>query len=139
MTTVILDTNVVLRFLLADDPRQSPKARALFEAAEAGTVRLYLSHVIFAELVWTLDSFFHFPPAEIGAKLRGLAVHDGIELDELDELLAALDRYARFNVDFPDAYVAALSATRSQTVVTYDKDFRKFKDITVKTPDELKP
>lgn len=137
MTTVILDTNVVLRFLLADDPRQSPQAKALFEHAETGKVRLYLSHVIFAELVWTLDSFFGFPRADIGAKLRGLAIHEGIVVDELDELLAALDRYARFNVDFPDAYVAALAASRSQTVATYDRDFRKFKDITVKTPDEL--
>ena len=48
MKTFVLDTNVALRFLLADDPIQSPKAKELFELAETGRARLYLSHVAIA-------------------------------------------------------------------------------------------
>lgn len=137
MKTFILDANVVLRFLLADDPTQSPKAKELFELAEAGKIRLFLSHVAVAELVWTLDSFFEFPRHEIGTKLRGLVIHDGVVVDDQDVVLDALDRFAGVNADFPDCYAAALALARTQSVTSYDRDFRKFKDISWKTPDEI--
>lgn len=137
MRTFILDTNVILRFLLADDPNQSPKAKELFEMAEAGKIRLFLSHVAVAELVWTLESFFNFPRQEIGTKLRGLVIHDGIAVDNQDLVLDALDRFARVNADFPACYAAALALARKQSVTSYDKDFRKFTDISWKTPDEI--
>ena len=70
MKTFILDTNVTLRFLLADDPNQSPKAKELFELAESGGVRLRLSHVAVAELVWVLGSFFDFARQDEGMQSR---------------------------------------------------------------------
>lgn len=137
MKKFILDINVVLRFLLADDPVQSPKAKSLFQLAEAGKVRLFLSHVALAELVWTLDSFFEFPRQEIGTKLRGLVVHEGIDVEEQDVVLIALDRFAQVNADFPDCYAASLALAHTQSVASYDRDFRKFKDISWQTPDEI--
>lgn len=137
MKTFILDANVVLRFLLADDSNQSPKAKELFELAEAGKIRLLLSHVAVAELVWTLDSFFNFPRQEIGTKLRGLVIHDGVAVDAKDVVLGALDRFAHVNADFPDCYAASLALAHTQPVASYDRDFRKFKDISWKTPDEI--
>lgn len=137
MKTFVLDTNVALRFLLADDPQQSPKAKALFELAEAGTIRLHLSHVGIAELVWVLDSFFDFERAKIGATVRGLILHNGVEVFDLDPLLAALDRFARVNADFPDCYAASVAAATSVAVTSYDRDFRKFPDVTCLAPDEI--
>jgi predicted nucleic-acid-binding protein len=137
MKPFILDTNVALRFLLADDPAQSPKAKGLFELADAGQIRLHLSHVAIAELVWTLDSFFEFPRQDIGTKLRGLVLHDGIRVENQDVVLSALERFGRLTVDFPDCYAASLAAAQSCPVTSYDRDFRKFKDIICKTPDEI--
>ena len=137
MKTFILDTNIVLRFLLADDPGQSPKAKALFELAEGGKVRLHLSHVMIAELVWTLDSFFNFQRQEISTKLRGLVLHNGIQVDDQDVVLGALTRFGLVNADFPDCHAAALAGARSCAVTSYNRDFRKFKDVTRQTPDEI--
>lgn len=137
MRTFILDTNVVLRFLLADDPKQSPKSKALFELAEKGKIKLVLSPVILAELVWTLHSFFEFPRQEIATKLRGLLLHDGIALAELEIALRALDSFGRVNVDFPDCYAAALASANGYPVTSYDRDFRKFPDIECQLPEEI--
>ena len=137
MNMVILDTNVVLRFLLADDAKQSSHAKALFEAAEAGKVGLFLSHVALAELVWTLDSFFNFPRDQIGKTLRGLLIHDGVQVDDRDTALVALDRFSRVNIDFPDCYAAALAIARSGTVCSYDRDFRKFPEVVWQKPEEI--
>jgi predicted nucleic acid-binding protein len=46
MKTYILDTNITLRFLLADEPNQSPKAKELFSLAESGQITLRLTHVL---------------------------------------------------------------------------------------------
>ncbi|MES2697101.1 MAG: PIN domain-containing protein [Verrucomicrobiota bacterium] len=137
MKTYLLDTNVALRFLLADDPQQSPKAKALFALAEAGKIRLRISHIGVAELVWVLHSFFNFERAQIATTLRGLLLHDGVEVDGLDTMLGALDHFGRIKVDFPDCYLATLSANSNSALVSYDRDFRKFSDVTCVTPDEL--
>ena len=137
MKTVILDTNVVLRFVLADHPTHSPKAKKLFELAESGSIRLYLSQVGLAELVWTLTSFFEFSRGQVGTTLRRLVLHDGIDMDEQETALIALELFACVNADYPDCYAVALALTREQCITSYDRDFRKFKDIDWKMPDQI--
>ena len=137
MKTYLLDTNVTLRFLLADEPNQSPKAKELFSLAESGQVALQLTHVAVAELVWVLTSFYDFSHAEVGTRLRGLVLHKGIEIAEVGLILDALERFARVNVDFPDCYAAALAARGATPVTSYDRDFRKFPDVTCHSPDDI--
>ena len=137
MKTYILDANVTLRFLLADEPKQSPKAKELFALAESGQVTLRLTHVAVAELIWVLTSFYDFSHADVGTRLRGLVLHKGIEIAETEIILDALERFARVNVDFPDCYAAALGARGAMPVASYDRDFRKFPDVTCQSPDEI--
>ena len=137
MKTYILDANVTLRFLLADEPNQSPKAKELFALAESGRITLRLTHVAVAELVWVLTSFYDFSHADVGSKLRGLILHKGIEIAEGGLILDTLERFARVNADFPDCYAAALAAQGATPVTSYDRDFRKFPDVTYHSPDDI--
>lgn len=137
MRAYVLDANVALRFLLADDPEQSPKSRLLFAAAEEGKLRLTLTAVTLAELAWVLTSFFGFPRADVGAKLRGLVLHNGIECEERDLALDALDRFGLTKVDFADCHAAAWGVRHQQPVASYDRDFQKFNDVKVLTPEEI--
>ena len=57
METYLLDTNVVLRFLLRDEPRMATAAEALFARAERGEVKLLIDSVILAEVLFVLQSF----------------------------------------------------------------------------------
>lgn len=132
MKTLILDTNVVLRFLLADDLAQSPKTKELFVFAESGRVRLRLTHVAVAELVWVLGSLFNFPRHEVGPKLRGLILYKGVEIDDQDVILGA-----RINTDFSDCYAAAIAARGATPIASYDRDFRRFTDVTCLKPEEI--
>ena len=137
MKTYILDANVTLRFLLADDPKQSPKAKELFALAESGRITLRLTHVAVAELVWVLTSFYDFSNADVGTRLRGLVLHKGIEIAEVGLILDTLERFAGVNVDFPDCYAAALAAGGATPITSYDRDFRKFPDVTCHSPDDI--
>ena len=49
-----LDTNVLVRFLTADDPEQAEAALRLVEIADSTGERLHISNIVLAELVWVL-------------------------------------------------------------------------------------
>jgi predicted nucleic-acid-binding protein len=132
-----LDANVILRFLLADDLGQSPKAKALFELAQAGRLTLFISHVTLAEVSWVLLSYYEFERGRLAQTLRELVLHEGIEVDDSDVLLDAFDRFGTLNVDFIDCYAAALAKARGCIVITNDRDFRKFADVTARRPEEV--
>jgi len=130
-----LDTNVILRFLLADDPKQSPKARAPFALAQTGKVTLCISNVCLAEVTWVLVSFYAFERGKLATILRELVLHDGVEVENEAALLDALDRFGR--VDFVDRYAAALAKHAGCPVVTEDRDFKKFTDIVSRRPADV--
>jgi len=132
-----LDANVILRFLLADDRSQSPKAKALFELAQAGKLTLFVSHVTLAEVSWVLLSYYDFERSKLAQALRELVLHEGVEVDDSDVMLDAFDRFGKVNVDFIDCYTASLAKARGAMVVTEDRDFRKFVDVTAQRPEEV--
>ena len=62
---IVLDTNVLLRYLLNDEPKQAERARRLMESASQLTV----TPTIVLELVWVLECS-DCSRAEIVAALR---------------------------------------------------------------------
>jgi predicted nucleic acid-binding protein len=48
----IIDSNVILRFFLADDEKQFPRASEFIQALEAGSDEALLTEMVFAEVVW---------------------------------------------------------------------------------------
>lgn len=129
----ILDANVVLRYLLNDDAKQSPEAVELIEHAPDGS--LHLSAIILAEVTWTLKSHFGVPRDNIRAAIQRVLARPAIAADAAT--LDAVARYANANVDFIDCALAAAGAATGLPVATFDKDYRKFGDVTAKRPREL--
>jgi predicted nucleic-acid-binding protein len=105
-----VDTNVLVRFLTADDPQQSPQAnRALVEAEKAGQP-LHINSVVLCELLWTLRSApygLDRPAlAEAVDKLFSTAV---FELQDRDLVRQALADFRTGRADFPDYLIGRLN------------------------------
>jgi len=126
----LLDANVVLRYLLADDPAQSPEAVDLIEQAPADS--LHLSILVLAEVTWTLRSHFAVPRREISSAIQRIVARPSISVDPI--ALDAVARYARTTLDFVDCALAAASAAAAVPLVTFDRDYRKFPDIAAQRP-----
>ncbi len=47
-----LDTNVLIRFLVADDEKQANRVRLLFKQAEADQQKLYVPVLVVLEMLW---------------------------------------------------------------------------------------
>lgn len=97
---IAVDTNVLLRFLLADDPIQH---RASVETLEQATA-VILPLVALYEVGWVLNRTYGLSRAEIAAMLRGLTSIGSVEFDvtEVEAGLAMLDAGG----DFADGVIA---------------------------------
>jgi len=130
----LIDTNVLLRFLRGDDPALSPRARALFESAAAGTYQLVLTDLVLAEVVWVLASHYKTKRQDITDALLRLIVQPGIECTNPAIVTDALHRFRAVNVDFTDCFLAAHAVASNNSVASFDADFRKFKGVKLVRP-----
>lgn len=115
-----LDSNVILRFILADDMIQSERAAALVRRAEAGELSLTIATTVLCEVVWVLERLGYARDRICNALIR-FCLLEGIRPDHPDLALSALLRYRDRNVDFADAVLDVTAARYGATVWTFDK------------------
>ena len=113
-----LDTNVVVRFLANDDPRQSAKAKALIAAN-----RVLIPHTVLLETGWVLSGAYGFEPVEIAGFLRALLGLPQVRVEEPQAIAEALDHHEA-GLDFADALHLALSKEAPE-FATFDTRFAK--------------
>jgi len=125
---VLLDTNVILRLLRADEPAHHAQARRLFEQAGEGKLRLIVPTLVIAEVVFVLQGFYRLGRPEIAQVIQDLAATPGVVLPEAAAVTMAAQILGRHGIDFADAYLAALAReSKTATLATFNKrDFRRF-------------
>lgn len=111
-----IDTNVVVRYLTADDPEQAAKARAL---VDAGSV--FVATTVLLESEWVLRSVYGLSSNEVATALRAFSGLPGITTESPSLLREALDR-AEAGMDFADALHLG-SSGHCDTMLTFDRDF----------------
>ena len=116
-----LDTNVVVRLLVGDDPQQTPIAeQAFLSAINNGGV--YLPDVVLAEVAWVLrgyalDRDIRFQLLERLVRTRGVVV------DDIDAVITALDQF-RQGGDLADQLILARATSAGALpVLSFDKGF----------------
>ena len=128
---VLLDTNVILRFVLGDDQAHQEQAKRLFQQAVDGEVRLLLPTLVLAQVVWTLESFYQASRKYITNVLHALLVTPGVISLEPRVIQRCVEIYSAYHVEVVDAYLVALAEeTRTPTVATFDRrHFRRFSNL----------
>lgn len=119
---IALDTNVLVRFLVGDDPEQARKAKALVTKLDEDEARAFVSDIVLCELVWVLASCYRLGRAQIVIALRKLVAARQLQFDSTDNILRAISAYEKSKGDFADYLIRehAMAAGR-ETVVTFDK------------------
>ena len=124
----LIDTNVVLRFLLGDHPKFSPKAEAFMREVDHGAKKVEFLDIVIVECVYVMEKFYRIPREEIIDKLTKIMNFSGIINSNRSELIQALLAFETSNADIVDCILASYSST-SKIVVSFDKDMRKLKAI----------
>ncbi|MBC7340704.1 MAG: PIN domain-containing protein [Firmicutes bacterium] len=133
-----LDANVILRFLLNDHDEHSPRAKALFEAAERGNVMLKVPPHIVCEVVYILESQ-DYRREDVYEAIRDLAQIRGVQLEDQEAVLQALIDYRDKKADFADALLAAIAKARSHKVFTFNKHHFGCLDVSWNEPPPVTP
>jgi predicted nucleic-acid-binding protein len=117
-----LDTNVLVRFLVEDDPEQARRAKAVVQGAVDQDEKLYVSNVVLCELAWVLDRAYGLERTEVASAVRGLLSAKHVLLEDADLVERALAAYGESRVGFPDYVIRELARDAGcRTVVTFDR------------------
>ena len=116
-----LDTNVLVRYLIQDDPAQALLATKLFEENCSKHSPGRLSLVVLCELVWVLSGAYRYPKKTIVDALAQLLITSELEVENEQVARLSLDAYKNGAADYAD-YVIGFSNITSGCVVTYTFD-----------------
>ena len=94
MNTVIFpDTNVLLRYLLADHEEHYRKIRPFFESLKEGRKKAILLPEVLLETFYVLTKTYGVPRQEAAEALRDLLLYRGVVNRDREVLLEALDLF----------------------------------------------
>jgi len=99
-----LDTNVIVRYAVRDDPEQTAQADALFERLTARQPG-FVATVALAETWWVLRQVYRLDRAAVIAFIRQLLASDELRVQDLAAARRAL-ALAESGADFADALIA---------------------------------
>ena len=117
-----LDTNVLVRFLVQDDPVQGAAATRLIQGGVQVGGALFVPVTVLLELEWVLRSAFGFDKAAVMQALFGLLGSFELAFESEGAVEAALGNYADGKADFADCLHAALAMMAGQQPLwTLDK------------------
>ncbi|MBI3927760.1 MAG: type II toxin-antitoxin system VapC family toxin [Armatimonadetes bacterium] len=117
-----LDTNVLARYLVQDDPVQSAAATRLVEQECSNDSPGFVSHIVLCELVWVLESCYHQRRQEIRAVLERMLQVSQLEMEAAQLVWRALRDYGASRADFSDHLLARVNQERGCVeTVTFDR------------------
>jgi predicted nucleic-acid-binding protein len=117
-----LDTNVILRYLLQDDPKQTPLANHIVDQVLSQENPGFITLVTVLEIVWVLRSLLKQTRTEIATHLENLLAADTIEVQNEQQVFEAVFALRRGTGEFEDALIGALNAWAGcPHTLTFDK------------------
>ena len=117
-----LDTNVVIRYLTQDDPKQSAVATRLMEKTLSADEPGFISLVVLAEVVWVLVSLYSVDKAGVAEVVSGLLTTEQLRVESAELVWRAKRRYEESKADFSDALIAECAvAAGCKRAVTFDR------------------
>jgi len=115
-----LDTNVIVRYVMQDDPKQSQKAANLIEALSPESPA-FVSLVAVVEFVWVLTSCYELTRQQVAAAIDGILHAKEFVIDRMDQITQALRTYRSGSADFADCLIErAATSVGCEKTMTFD-------------------
>ena len=116
-----LDTNLLVRLLVRDDPRQVKLAEE-FVAKGA-----WVSHLVLVETLWVLDAVYNRSADQLGHAVEMMQNHVTLTVQDADVVASALATFrARPSLGFSDCMVLEIARKSGHLPLgTFDRDLAK--------------
>lgn len=104
-----IDTNVLARYILLDDPQQSEQASQFLESLTADK-KGFISVIVLVELVWLLRRVYKQTRLQVAEILDELLAIDMLVFEQQVYVYEALAIYQNVSSDFSDLLINRLNA-----------------------------
>lgn len=117
-----LDTNVIVRYLTQDDPRQAATAARVFERELSDEEPGFVSLITLCETAWVLADCYSADKAHVRAVVEGLLSSRQLVVEEAEVVWKALRAWEGTAADFSDVLVGLVALAHGcGKVYTFDK------------------
>jgi predicted nucleic-acid-binding protein len=117
-----LDTNVLVRYLTQDEPKQAKVATRLIEETLSPSLPGFVSQISLVELVWVLESGYRCDRQEVASILERLLRSKSLVIERGDIVWQALRTFAAGSADIADCMIERIGhENECETTVTFDR------------------
>jgi predicted nucleic-acid-binding protein len=121
----LLDTNVIIRFLLGDDEKFLQQSIDYFEQIERGSLQVEMLEGVLMKAFFILTKFYKLPKEEVLLDLKKIIGLDGVVNHNKVILAETLTIIGEKNIDFVDALICAKSRLQNYGKLSFDQDLKK--------------
>ena len=126
-----LDTNVLVRYIMQDDPKQSPKATKIVESLE-GVGSGYVTLVSMVELAWVLSVSFELTRSQVAQALDGIIRTKQFRIESADQVIRALRVFKVGKSDFAACLIErSADSAGCEKTITFDVNASKHAGMTL--------
>ena len=118
MSKILVDANVLLRYLLRDDEEMATAAKQVINAG------VYTLPEVVAEVIYVLRKVYHADKEDVSQALD--TILEDINFDNPELIRMAIQNYQVTSLDFVDCILAAYQRTENVKVFTFDKKLANF-------------
>ena len=121
-----IDTNVLVRYIVQDDPKQSRIATKLIETSLSATNKGFISSVVLCEVVWVLKRLYRQPKDRLLLVVKTILEAEAFEVEHRDCAWRAYYDFDEGLADFSDYCLARINKTYGATfTATFDERAQK--------------
>lgn len=120
----LIDTNIIIRFLVGDHEEHLEIATEIFTKVERGEIEVEILEAVVMEALFVMVKFYKLPQSEVIADLKRLIALRGVVGDKV-LLIETLNIVEDKNIDFVDALICAKSRLQGYGKLSFDKDVNK--------------
>jgi predicted nucleic-acid-binding protein len=128
-----LDTNVLVRYLVQDDPTQTRQANALIDRAAAQETAMFINHVVICELAWVLGRGYGYARTALTDVIEKILLGRQFEIEKKDLVWTALANFKASRADFADCLIGVINDLAGcESTLTFDRSaasLRAFKQV----------
>jgi len=127
-----IDTNVLVRYMVQDDPTQSKLAARFIERECTRESPGFVNRIVLCELVWVLDGVYRYPKERIIDALEKLLRIDRFMVEDVQSAWSALQKYRSGPADFADYLLGILNRRAGcDSTVSFDRGACRSGDFTL--------
>ena len=121
----IVDTNVIVRYLLQDNEKLFKESKIFFDKVKSGAIKAYIEQTVFTETIYVLSSVYAVPRKEISEVLSDILMYKGMLNNDLDLLKGSLKIYENTNLHIVDSLICYKARKNNLQIMTYDEELKK--------------